>query len=122
MSTDFIDFADRLASPDTGIEPALWLPLLHLLAQGEPVGIGDLAAVSGHTVPEISAALAVVPDTEYDADGRIIGQGLTLRPTPQPTGSARPWPHPCSMKPCPRSLPPPERAHTDAPTKDPAGL
>ncbi|MGY2746093.1 organomercurial lyase MerB [Arthrobacter sp. UYCu723] len=82
MSNNFIDLTDRLTSPDTGIEPALWLPLLHLLAQGEPVGIGDLAAVTGRTVPEVSAALAAVPDTEYDGDGRIIGQGLTLRPTP----------------------------------------
>lgn len=82
MSNDFSDLTDRLTSPDTGIEPALWLPLLHLLAQGEPVAIGDLAAVTGRTVPEIRAALAAVPDTEYDGDGRIIGQGLTLRPTP----------------------------------------
>ncbi|GAC1368479.1 MAG: organomercurial lyase MerB [Pseudarthrobacter sp.] len=83
MKTDFIDLTDRLTSPDTGIEPSLWLPLLHLLAQGEPVVIGDLVAVTGRTEPEIRAALAAVPDTEYDGDGRIIGQGLTLRPTPQ---------------------------------------
>lgn len=82
MKTDFIALTDRLTSPDTGIEPALWLPLLHLLAQGEPVAIGDLAAVTGRTEPEIRAGLAAVPDTEYDEDGRIIGQGLSLRPTP----------------------------------------
>jgi alkylmercury lyase len=46
------------------------------------VAIGDLAAVTGRTVREVSAALAAVPDTEYDGDGRIIGQGLTLSPTP----------------------------------------
>ncbi|WP_427136185.1 organomercurial lyase MerB [Pseudarthrobacter sp. S9] len=82
MNTNFTDLTDRLTSPDTGIEPALWVPLLHLLSQGDPVAIGDLAAVTGRTLPEISAALAAVPDTEYDGDGRIIGQGLTLRPTP----------------------------------------
>ncbi|PVZ52707.1 organomercurial lyase MerB [Arthrobacter sp. H-02-3] len=82
MNTNFSDLTDRLTSPDTGIEPALWLPLLHLLAQGEPVAIGDLAAVTGRTVPEIRAALAAVPDTEYDGDGRIIGHGLSLSPTP----------------------------------------
>lgn len=82
MNTDFVHLTGRLTSRDTGIEPALWLPLLHLLAQGEPVGIGDLAAVTGRTVRDVSAALAAVPDTEYDSDGRIIGQGLTLRPTP----------------------------------------
>lgn len=82
MNPNFNQLTDRLTSPDTGIEPALWLPLLHLLAHGEPVAIGDLAAVSGRTGPEIRAALAAVPDTEYDGGGRIIGQGLTLRPTP----------------------------------------
>ncbi|WP_104062054.1 organomercurial lyase MerB [Arthrobacter sp. 4R501] len=82
MTDDFIKLTDRLASPATDIAPALWLPLLHLLAQGDPVEIERLAAVTGHTVPEIHAALAAVPDTEYDGDGRIIGQGLTQRPTP----------------------------------------
>ncbi|MDP9890107.1 organomercurial lyase MerB [Pseudarthrobacter enclensis] len=82
MTTDFSHFTGRMTSPDTGIEPALWLPLLHLLAQGEPVGIRDLAAVSGRTVREVSAALLAVPDTEYDGTGRIVGLGLTLRPTP----------------------------------------
>lgn len=82
MGTDLFNLTERLASPDTGIEPSLWLPLLHLLAQGEPVNIGDLAAVTGRTEREVSAALTAVPDTEYDGDGRIIGQGLTLRPTP----------------------------------------
>ena len=33
MSTNFSGFTDRLTSPDTGIEPALWLPLPHLPAQ-----------------------------------------------------------------------------------------
>lgn len=82
MANDFIELTDRLASPDTGIEPALWLPLLHLLSQGDPVDIADLAAATGRTLPEVRAALASVPDTEYDGEGRIIGQGLTLRPTP----------------------------------------
>lgn len=82
MSIDSTDLTGRLASPDTGIEPSVWLPLLHLLAQGEAVGLGDLAAVTARSVSEIRAALAAVPDTEYDSDGRIIGLGLTLRPTP----------------------------------------
>lgn len=79
--TDISHLTDRLSSPDTGIKPALWLPLLHLLVQGEPVGIRDLAAVSGRTMREVSSALLAVPDTEYDGTGRITGLGLTLRPT-----------------------------------------
>ena len=63
------------------MEPALWLPLMKLLAEGNPVEIDDLAAVTGRSVDDVREALATVPDTEYDDDGRIVGQGLTLRPT-----------------------------------------
>ncbi|TAM68633.1 MAG: organomercurial lyase MerB [Microbacteriaceae bacterium] len=73
---------ERLASPATGLVPDIWVPLLRLLAQGEPVEFGALAAAAGKTMPEVIRALASVPDTEYDDTGRIIGQGLTLKPTP----------------------------------------
>ncbi len=73
---------ERLTSPDTGFDPEVWVPLLRLLAQGQPVGLGALVAASGKTMPEVIQALARVPDTEYDDDGQITGQGLTLRRTP----------------------------------------
>jgi alkylmercury lyase len=76
------DLVDRLASSEeTGLDPALLVPLLKLLANGEPVAVDELAAATGRTVEEIRKGLAAVPDTEYDADGRIVGQGLTLRAT-----------------------------------------
>ncbi|MCV9996204.1 organomercurial lyase MerB [Paeniglutamicibacter sp. ZC-3] len=81
MTEDFTELSDRLASPDTGLEAALWVPLMRLLSRGDPVDIADLAAATGRTVPEVHAALAAVPDTEHDGEGRIIGQALTLRPT-----------------------------------------
>ena len=81
MTEDFTELTDRLASPDTGLEAALWVPLLRLLSRGDPVDIVDLTAATGRTVPEVRAALGAVPDTEYDGEGHIIGQGLTLRPT-----------------------------------------
>ena len=72
------DLVDRLASSEeTGLDPALLVPLLKLLANGEPVAVDELAAATGRTVEEIRKGLAAVPDTEYDADGRIVGQGLT---------------------------------------------
>jgi len=37
---------------------------------------------TGRTAAEVRHALAGLPDTEYDEQGRIIGSGLTLRPTP----------------------------------------
>lgn len=81
MTEDPTAITDRLATAETGLEAWLWLPLLKLLADGEPVGIAELAAATGRTDDEVQTALAAVPDTEYDDEGRIIGQGLTLRPT-----------------------------------------
>lgn len=82
MSNHTPDLVDRLATPDeTGIDPGLMVPLLHLLSHGEPVDIDELAIAAGRTVEEVRSGLAAVPDTEYDDAGRIVGQGLTLRPT-----------------------------------------
>lgn len=81
MTDNFTELTNRLSSPDTGLEATLWVPLMRLLSQGDPVDIADLAATTGRTVPEVRAALAAVPDTEYDGEGHIVGQGLTLRPT-----------------------------------------
>lgn len=77
-----LNLTERLTSPATGLDPEIWVPLLGLLAQGQPVQLGALAAAAGKTVPEVIRALASVPDTEYDDAGRILGQGLTLKPTP----------------------------------------
>jgi len=57
----------------------MWL-VRPLLATGEPVSITRLAAQAGRTENEIREALAAMPDTEYDAEGRIIGLGLTFNP------------------------------------------
>lgn len=81
MTDNATQITERLASSETGMEPWLWLPLMRLLAQGDPVDIGDLAATTGRPVDEIRSALAAMADTEYDGSGRIIGQGLTQRAT-----------------------------------------
>lgn len=41
------EVTDRLASNETGMEPWLWMPLLKLLALGDPVDVSDLAAATG---------------------------------------------------------------------------
>lgn len=72
----------RIADPDTsGLDTDLFIPLLRLLAGGDPVGVDQLAAASGRTVQEVRRGLQAAADTEYDDQGRIVGQGLTLRPT-----------------------------------------
>jgi alkylmercury lyase len=73
---------ERLVSPnESGLDPALLVPLLRLLAAGEPVAVTDLASEAGRSEEAIRMALAATPETEYDDEGRIVGQGLTLRPT-----------------------------------------
>lgn len=81
MTNNINQVTDRLASSETGMQPWLWLPLLKLLAQGDPVDVNDLTAATGRTTEEIRASLETMADTEYDGSGRIIGQGLTQRPT-----------------------------------------
>lgn len=67
---------------ETGLDPGLLIPLLRLLADGDPVAVEQLATAAGRTPEQVRHGLAAVPDTEYDDLGRIVGQGLTLRPTP----------------------------------------
>ncbi len=71
---------DTLTSTDSGLS-WLWAPLLRLLATGEPVADTDLAQATGRNVDEVRQALAELPDAEYDEAGRIVGYGLTHRPT-----------------------------------------
>jgi alkylmercury lyase len=62
--------------------PGLYKALVRLLSRGEPVTIAELAAAAGQTFDDVQRAVTGWNDTEYDRQGRIIGWGLTLRPTP----------------------------------------
>lgn len=53
-----------------------------LLAEGRPVTLDHLASAAGLPVPDVEAALRREPGTDWDEQGRLIGFGLTLRPTP----------------------------------------
>jgi alkylmercury lyase len=55
--------------------------LLRLLARGEPVALAGLAGVGGHSGAELERVLRAQPGTEWDGDGRLVGFGLTPRPT-----------------------------------------
>jgi alkylmercury lyase len=73
--------SDTLRLPDMTVH---WLQpaLLPLIALGEPVTVAEIAAACGRPVPEIQAALREMPDTELDDAGRVVGWGITQRPTP----------------------------------------
>ncbi|WP_255602707.1 organomercurial lyase MerB [Tsukamurella sp. M9C] len=74
---------DRLITPEgSGLDPAVLVPLLRLLSKGNPVSVEDLAAAAGLSEPDVRERLQSVADTEYDDRDQIVGQGLTLRPTP----------------------------------------
>ncbi len=53
-----------------------------LLAEGRPMRPQDLADAAGVPVERVEAFLHGQPGTDWDDEGRIVGFGLTLRPTP----------------------------------------
>lgn len=67
-----------------GVDQDRWLlaALLPLLAQGRPVTAADLAGATGRPEPEVQQSLSRQGDLETDEQGRVVGYGLTLRPTP----------------------------------------
>jgi alkylmercury lyase len=73
---------DRLARRPEAAIAAIARPLLRLLGEGEPVRFAELARVAGLPEETAERMLAAMPDAELDQDGRIVGLGLTLRPTP----------------------------------------
>ncbi len=61
---------------------AYFLPLIRLLAGGAPVSREQLAAALGRPSEEVTEALRQFEDVVYDEEGRIVGAGLSLLPTP----------------------------------------
>lgn len=87
MNPDIAQLAHRLndslgGTDDPSSTRWLFRPLLELLAQGQPVTLDQLADATASTADQVRHALIARPDTEYDEQDRIIGSGLTLRPTP----------------------------------------
>jgi alkylmercury lyase len=73
-----------LAIANSGIaeRTAYFLPLMRLLADGAPVSSEQLAAAINRPVAEVTEALRQFEDIVYDEEGRIVGAGLSLLPTP----------------------------------------
>jgi alkylmercury lyase len=55
--------------------------VIRLLAAGEPVRIGQIASAAGVAPAEVDAMLSGQPGTDWDEQGRLVGFGLTQRPT-----------------------------------------
>lgn len=65
-------------------ESLKWLfqPLIQLLTRGKPVAIDEIAAATKRSSKEIENILSTLPSVERDEQGRVIGYGITLNPTP----------------------------------------
>jgi alkylmercury lyase len=56
-------------------------PLIRLLARGEPVDLDDLAELAGPAGADLGRVVRAQPGSEWDSEGRLVGFGLTPRPT-----------------------------------------
>jgi alkylmercury lyase len=54
---------------------------IRLLAAGAPVQLEQIATAAGVRVDEVEALLRGQPGTDWDEQGRLLGFGLTQRPT-----------------------------------------
>jgi alkylmercury lyase len=61
---------------------AYFLPLIRLLSRGNPVTREQLATALGPPEAIVADALRQFEDIVYDEEGRIVGAGLSLLPTP----------------------------------------
>jgi alkylmercury lyase len=56
-------------------------PMIRLVAEGKPVALECLAAASGVPLEKVESWLHTQPGTDWDESGRLLGFGLTQRPT-----------------------------------------
>ncbi len=65
----------------SGFEGSPAIPhLLRLIARGRPVDLAELAE-SGQPARDLQRILRALPGTEWNDEGRLVGFGLSLRPT-----------------------------------------
>ena len=59
----------------------LFRHLLRLIAEGNPVSVGQLVATLHLSHDDVTSALGKLRNVEFDRDGNIVGAGITLNPT-----------------------------------------
>lgn len=78
-------FAEAIATQqDPLIEHRHWLwpAVWRILADGRPASAAQIARLCGRPAAEVAAVIAESTQAEVDREGRILGLGLTLIPTP----------------------------------------
>jgi alkylmercury lyase len=85
-TSDLQELAARITAPMKTMDGEVLFeivpPTLALLARGKPASPEEIAAAAGESPEEVRAALEQFPSAEWDEQGRVVGLGLTLRPTP----------------------------------------
>ncbi|HEV2060422.1 MAG TPA: organomercurial lyase MerB [Solirubrobacteraceae bacterium] len=76
---DYVERSTAVIGQVEGLELAPHA--IRLLSGGEPVALEQLAATAGWSVEAVEAALRAQMSAERDDEGRLVGLGLTLRPT-----------------------------------------
>ena len=87
MKIEIQELANRLDQQSNQTQAAnsmRWLfhPLLQMLAEGEPVTVEHIASVTGKPIEEVRQVISTLSSVELDEQGRVVGYGLTLVPTP----------------------------------------
>ncbi len=80
-ATAFVQVATQIADGLCGPHERLRVQLLRLLAAGHPVASEALAEALGWPAAAVAAVVSSCSDTEFDDAGRVVGWGLTLKPT-----------------------------------------
>lgn len=75
-------FAAPCDDPQRAILQLLHPPILRILAEGRPASADELATLVGRPVRHIAAMIRRLPLAELDGQGRVLGLGLSLIPTP----------------------------------------
>ena len=73
--------AERLSEQLQCEQEDLCCSMLHQVSRGKPLSKASLATSLQMSQNELEHRLARVPDTEFDAEGNILGWGVTLMPT-----------------------------------------
>jgi alkylmercury lyase len=80
-ATAFVQVATQIADGLCGPHERLRVQLLQLLASGHPVSPKTLTEALEWPAAVVAAVVSGCADTEFDDAGRIVGWGLTLKPT-----------------------------------------
>ena len=89
-ANDLRELAARITAPMRTTAGRAFLeivpPTLDLLARVKPASPEEIASSSGKSPEAVRAVLDRFPSAEWDEQGRVVGLGLSLRPTPHRLG------------------------------------